>query len=117
MAKLLFVDDEAHLRKLYLEFFTREGYEVVTAATGREAIQLVQKGNFELAVLDIEMNGINGLELLKELKALRSDLPIIINSAYSVYMSDFKSWLAEDYIIKSSDIKPLLTKIKKLVAV
>jgi DNA-binding response OmpR family regulator len=117
MPKILFVDDEAHLRKLYHEFFTKEGFEVVTAATGREAIQLVQKDNYDLAVLDIEMNEINGLELLKELKTLKSDLPIIINSAYSVYMSDFKSWLAEDYIIKSSDIKPLLTKIRKLVTV
>lgn len=117
MKKLLVVDDEDHIRKLYKDVFTRDGYQVETAATGEEAFRAASKSNFDLVVLDIELEETNGLELLARFKETFPDLPIILNSAYSTYKADFHTWVADGYILKSSDMKPLKEKIKELVEV
>ena len=109
MKKLLVVDDEDHIRKLYTDVFTREGYKVETAATGDEALAKAAATSFDLVILDIELEETSGLELL--------NLPVILNSAYSTYKADFHTWVADGYILKSSDITPLREKIKELVMV
>ncbi len=117
MAKVLIVDDEAHLRLLYKKVLTKDGHQVLDAATGEEALRLVEQETLDVVILDIEMGDTDGLELLKRFKALKPKLPVILNSAYSIYMADFKTWMAEDYIVKSSDIQPLLKKINEVVAI
>ncbi|MCX6826016.1 MAG: response regulator [candidate division Zixibacteria bacterium] len=117
MHRLLIVDDEDHIRKLYRDFLIREGYEVKTVASGEEALDMVATGNFDLVVLDIELEDASGLDILKQFKEKHPHLPIILNSAYSTYKSDFNTWLADAYIQKSSDIKPLKDKIKELVEI
>ncbi len=117
MKKLLVVDDEDHIRKLYSDVFTREGYQVETAATGEEALAKAAAAHFDLVVLDIELEETSGLELLKRFKESFSNLPVILNSAYSTYKADFHTWVADGYILKSSDITPLREKIKELVMI
>ena len=68
-----------------------------------------------MVVLDIKLNDMEGLEVLDEIKSFDKTIPVIINSAYSVYKSDFTSWMADDYIVKSSDISGLLGKIRELL--
>jgi len=115
MARILIVDDEEHIRRLYSEVLSRDGHQVETASNGKEALAYVQNNPVDVVVLDIEMEGESGLETLKELKAANSDIPVILNTAYTIYMSDFKTWMAEDYIVKSSDIQPLRDKINRMV--
>ncbi|UCG61701.1 MAG: response regulator [Candidatus Zixiibacteriota bacterium] len=113
--RILVIDDEDSLRVLYASELRREGYEVVVAADADQALALFSKGQFALAVVDIELPGMDGLELIGKLKRSRPATPLVINSAYGTYKADFKSWLADGYVIKSSDLEPLKAKIKELL--
>jgi DNA-binding NtrC family response regulator len=112
---ILVVDDEEHMLTLYKKEFSDEGYQVKTAKSAEEAIKIAQKGEVNLVVLDIRMEGKNGLEILSDFKRINKDLPIILNSAYSTYKSDFQSWLADAYLVKSSNLEELKKKIRELV--
>lgn len=114
MANLLVVDDEIHIRKLYQEAFSREGYNVVTAADGDSACDIIKANKIDVIILDIELSETSGLEILKKFKVENPNSAVILNSAYSVYKSDFSSWLADAYVMKSSDIKPLINTVKEL---
>ena len=113
--RILIVDDEKMIRLLYRKELNQAGYEVDTASSGAEAIKKVSQGNFGAVVLDIELPDMSGLEVLQKLREIAPETPIIINSAYTTYKSDFQSWLADDYIVKSSDLQGLKQKIKQLV--
>jgi DNA-binding response OmpR family regulator len=112
---ILVVDDEEHILRLYEKEFSEEGYQVKTAKGAEEGIKIVQKGEVELVVLDIKMEGKNGLESLSDFRRINRNLPIILNSAYSTYKSDFQSWLADAYVVKSSNLEELKRRVKELV--
>ncbi len=115
MKKILVVEDEESLRLLYQEELKNEGYEVVTVESGEEAIELLEKNDIDLVVLDIRLTGINGLEALEEMLLKNRNLKVIINTAYANYKDDFSSWLADAYLIKSSDLTELKATIKNLL--
>lgn len=112
---VLCVDDEANLLKLYEQELVAEGYQVVLASNGQEALLSLDKNEPDLLILDICLTDCDGLHLLDTIRKMRRDLPIILNSAYSSYKHDFQSWLADDYIVKSSDLKGLKLKIRELL--
>lgn len=115
MAKILIVDDEVNVRKLYSEELEGEGYETMSAATVEEAIKKVETGDPDLIVLDIKLGEESGIDCLLKIVEYRKDLPVIINSAYSVYKDNFQTWAADAYIVKSMDLGPLKAKIKELL--
>ncbi|UCE65747.1 MAG: response regulator [Candidatus Zixiibacteriota bacterium] len=115
MHSILVVEDEKHLLDLYRSEFEDVGYAVLPVATGRDAIASVRKQRPDLVILDIKLNDMEGLQVLDEIKAIDKTIPVIINSAYSVYKSDFSSWMADDYIVKSSDTSILLNKVKEII--
>jgi len=115
MQSILVVEDEQNLLELYRSEFEDVGFTVLPAASGQEAIASVKKQRPDVVVLDIKLNDMEGLKVLDEIKSIDKTIPVIINSAYSVYKSDFSSWMADDYIVKSSDISLLLNKVKELV--
>lgn len=117
MQSILVVEDEKNLLELYKSELEDVGYLVFSAGTGREAIDSVRKQRPDAVILDIKLNDMEGLEVLDEIKSIDKTIPVIINSAYSVYKSDFTSWMADDYIVKSSDISSLLEKIRELLSV
>jgi DNA-binding response OmpR family regulator len=112
---ILVVDDEEHILRLYEKELSDEGYQVKTAKGAEEAIKITQEGEVNLVILDIKMEGKNGLEVLSDFRRINKNLPIILNSAYSTYKSDFQSWLADAYLVKSSNLEELKKKIKELV--
>jgi|GEM_PF-913341 len=113
MRSILVVEDEKHLRDLYTDELEDVGFSVRPAATGREAIESVKKERPDIVVLDIMLDDMEGLEVLDEIKSIDKTIPVIINSAYSVYKSDFSSWMADDYIVKSSDLSILNEKNRR----
>jgi DNA-binding response OmpR family regulator len=115
MARLLVVDDEVYIRKLYQAEFERDGYAVATAADPVEALELMERIEPDLVILDIELEKSNGLELLNKLRQDYRGCAVILNTAYSTYKSDFQSWLADAYIMKSSDLSQLKDKVKELL--
>jgi len=116
MPRLLIVDDETYIRMLYKKEFEDDGYEISVAADIEEALEAMSENKIDLVVLDIELGNESGLSLLNRLRQEYRNCAIILNSAYSTYKSDFQSWLADAYIMKSSDLKPLKEKVKCLLA-
>jgi two-component system response regulator (stage 0 sporulation protein F) len=115
-ASILVVDDEDHILKLYQKELTEEGYQVKTATSGEEALQMARTESPDLVVLDIRLQDQNGLEILGGLRKVQEGTPIILNSAYSIYKNDFQSWLADAYLVKSSNLDELKEKIKELIS-
>jgi len=114
MELILLVDDDAAQRLVCHKELEREGYRVVTAADGLEAIECLKKEKVDLAVLDIRMPQMDGMEVLGKLLFLRPGLPVILYTAFDSYRDNFLSWAADAYILKSPDITELKTKIKDL---
>ena len=113
--KILVVEDEEGLRLFYEEELTSEGYEVITARNGKEAIQRLEEGSPDLIILDIVMPVMDGMEALSRILRKDRKIPIILNSSYSAYRDDFMSWAADAYVTKSTDLTELKTKIQDLL--
>ncbi|MBT1073222.1 response regulator [Pelotalea chapellei] len=116
MKRILVVDDEANIRLLYAEELAEDGYDVVTAANTAEAVEKLQQGEFDLAVLDIKLKNESGIDLLQKLVKERHDMPVVLCSAFSCYKDDFSAWLADGYIVKSGDLTELKQEIARILA-
>lgn len=116
MAQLLVVDDEANIRLLYAQELSDEGYQVVTAGSALEAVEKLQNNAFDLVVLDIKLKNESGIELLQRIVKERHNLPVILCTAFSCYKDDFSAWLADGYVVKSSDMQELKDEIKRVLA-
>ncbi len=115
MTKLLVVDDEKNIRRLYESELKREGYEVSTAESAEDALELIEDDTPDLVVLDIRLEGMDGIDCLRTIMERRRDLPVILNSAYSTYKQDFASWMADAYVVKSADLTELKAKIREVL--
>ena len=114
-ACVLFVDDEEGLLELYRSAFARLGYEVATASSLTDARERLGEGGVDLLVLDIRLTEGSGLQLLRETKSSHPGLPVILNTAYARYQDDFSSWLADAYVVKSSDLSELKRIVRNLL--
>ncbi len=115
MKKILVVEDEEGLRLLYQEELEAEGYEVITARNGKEAIQELERDRPDLIILDIVMPVMDGMEALGKIVGKDRKIPIILNTSYSGYRDDFMSWVADAYVTKSSDLEELKAKVRELL--
>src|SRR6188472_4084160 len=117
---LLIVDDEELNREGLARRLQRHDYEVVSARSGREAIELLGGRQFELVLLDIMMPGMNGLEVLKFLRRVDSlvDLPIIMVTAKgeSEDMVEALELGANDYVTKPLNFPGTLARIRTQLA-
>ncbi len=122
MGKILFVEDEHNLRRLYVEELEIEGHQVIAVDRGVEAVRVLEDTSVDLVVLDLVLPNGNdkeygsGLDYLQEMLNRRRDLKIIINSAYPDFKVDFRSWGAERFLTKSSDLTELKDTISELIA-
>ena len=112
--KILIVDDDQNILRLYKEELEDEGYTIVTASNGQEAIERFDQEDPDLVTLDILLPDIDGIKLLRQMKEKKPRLPIIMSTAYD-YRDDFAVWASEAYIVKSSDMTELKATIKKLI--
>lgn len=115
MKTILVVEDDKNQLLLYEQELSYEGYNIITAKDGMEAIKRVKEQLPDLIVLDINMPKMDGIEAMGRILSEHKKIPVIINTAYSNYKDDFMSWSANAYIIKSSDLKELKDKIKELI--
>jgi two-component system, response regulator, stage 0 sporulation protein F len=113
MKKILLVDDEEGIQLLYQEEFQDEGYEVISAFTGEEAMEKFRSEPPDLVILDIQMPGMNGIDVLRQMKMVAPQLPIILSTAYHEYKQDLCAWASEEYIVKSPDLQKLKEAVRK----
>jgi CheY-like chemotaxis protein len=111
MKKILIVDDEEVIRMLYGEELEDEGYTVITTGTGHGLVELIEREQPDLIVLDIKMAEHDGLDLLQDIRKEFYNIPVILCSAYSSYKGDLKSIAADYYVVKSADLSELKQKI------
>ncbi len=111
---ILVVDDEAISRELLREILTPEGYAVLEAQDGREALEQLEKNAVDLMITDRQMPGMDGMTLLKELKARKRKVPALMVSAYGEdsFWGEAVGLGALDYVTKP--FKP--DEVLKIVA-
>lgn len=114
--RILVVDDEKEIRDLIEIYLKNDGYEVIKASCGAEALEIVSKEDIDLLVLDIMMPGIDGMELCRLIRK-NSNIPILMLSAKSENMDKIQGILtgADDYMVKPFDPLELTVRIKALL--
>lgn len=112
---VLWADDEIDLLKPHILFLKDKGYDIITATSGDEALELVEKNNFSVVLLDENMPGLSGLETLNRLKSKHSDLPVIMitKSEEEYLMEDAIGSKISDYLIKPVNPNQILLSLKK----
>jgi DNA-binding NtrC family response regulator len=113
---ILAVDDEQNLLELLMTVLGKRGFTVKTAVNGTEALNLVEKESFQLALLDIKMGPVNGVQLLKEIKNRRPVIKVIMMTAYPT--SETRAQASQNgasaYLTKPVDLKKLVETINSL---
>ena len=113
--KILVVDDEEHQRRLYAQEFEADGYEVVEAANGREALDMAASERPDIVILDICMPGMDGIEALGRILSSEYRIPVVLNTAYGGYRENFMSWAADAYVVKSADLAELKRTVRDIL--
>jgi len=108
--RILVVDDEIQILDMYSQVFAREGYEVTTAKSAEEALEIIKKEPFWVLFLDLNLPGMNGVDLCRK---IRKQYPISIPYAVTGYaslfeLSDCRDAGFEDYFIKPANLSDLL---------
>ncbi len=115
MTTILLVEDDKNQRLLYEQELRFEGYRIRTAIDGKDALKKVKEQPPDIIIMDICMPEMGGIEAMGRIISKHKGIPIIINTAYSSYKDNYMSWIADAYIVKSSDLTELKNKIKKLL--
>ncbi len=117
MLKILTIDDHEVVRRGVKDMFTEESATFGEARTGAEALDLVRKQPWDIAVLDISLGGRSGLEVLAELKQLRPRLPVLILSMHAEEQYAVRAFKAgaSGYINKASSGEELRRAILKII--
>jgi two-component system, response regulator, stage 0 sporulation protein F len=115
LKSLLVVDDDTSVRKLYEAEFSEEGYTVDAAPGGAEALRKLEVTDYDLVILDIKMPEMDGLETLGEIMKSKRNVAVVINSAYPSFKTQFVSWNAEAYVVKSSNLDELKKTVRTVL--
>lgn len=119
MYKILVVDDEPEIVKILEEFFIKMDFEVVTAAGGEEAIEVLKSDIIiDLIVLDMKMPKIKGIDVLEKMKSLNKKIPVItltgsIDAQKHKEQFEKLGYSSNDVCYKPVDLRALLDVIKK----
>ena len=113
---ILAVDDEQNLLELLFTALGKRGFKVQTALSGTEALKLLDKESFQLALLDIKMGPVNGVQLLKEIKDRRPVIKVIMMTAYPTTETRLQASEngAAAYLTKPVDLQKLVETIHSL---
>ncbi|MBI2952409.1 response regulator [bacterium] len=106
MRRVLIVDDEAGMRHSLQRLLQSGGYEVSTAKSGERALALAKETPFDVAVMDIQMPGLSGLDAFRRLREIDPKLPVVFITAYGTSEAAMQAVElgAYDYILKPFDV-------------
>lgn len=115
--RILLVEDEAPLRETLAARLKREGYAVDTASDGEEAMFLGKEVPFDVAIIDLGLPKMTGLELIEKLRGLGQKYPILILTARASWQDKVEGLKtgADDYLVKPFHVEELLARINALM--
>ncbi len=116
--RLLLVDDEKGFVDIISKRMSKRNIEVTKAYSGTDALQALRKADFDVAVLDLKMEDMDGIEILKLFKKIVPDLAVIMLTGHGSEEAarDGINFGAFDYLTKPCDLEELVAKIKKTVS-
>jgi len=116
---ILVVDDELEFLKMIRMRLEANGFEVVTAISGDEALDKVEKYKIDAVLLDILMPGMDGIEVLRRMRKNHKDLPIFIITAFSgeERFAMANKYNASGFIVKTSDLKKEIEHITSVLRI
>ena len=117
-ATVLVVDDEPIIRDSLAEFLTKEALRVVTAATGEDALRQLAQSRFDVLICDINLPGLDGLEVLERVGRISPETFVVLITAYATVESAVEAFQkgAHDYLMKPILFHEVLGKIRRLLA-
>lgn len=113
--KILVVDDEVPICEILAQFLNKKGYEVFTAASGEEALDILSASPVDLVVTDIKMPGISGVDLLKYIKENQQSVPVLITTGFPTLDTAIEALKlgAYDYLTKPFHLEEIGEKVKR----
>ncbi len=117
MFNILVAEDDKNLRRLMCAYLDQEGYEIHTAENGLEALEVLDKQHIDLLISDIMMSGMDGYELVKELREAGYTLPILMVTAKETFEDKKKGFDlgTDDYMVKPIDMNEMLLRVSALL--
>ncbi len=118
MEKILLVDYDPNILQTYRQKFSDDGYQVILAKDGKEALKKFEAEHPELIIMEMRLPGMDGIETLTSILGKDRQAAIIINTAFPQYRENFMTWGAEAYLIKhpdSSDVRELQNKVHEVM--
>ncbi|MEF2144659.1 MAG: response regulator [Desulfovibrionaceae bacterium] len=115
--RLLLVDDETGFVEVMVKRLAKRGVDVTPALSGADAIQTLRRHDFDVAVVDLKMEDMDGIEVLSILKKMVPELPVIMLTGHGSEQAarDGKLHGAFDYLLKPCELETLLGKIRQAV--
>ncbi|PMB05058.1 DNA-binding response regulator [Fischerella thermalis CCMEE 5273] len=116
MIQVLIADDDPNIRELIRLYILREGYQVLEAADGQEAIEMMLDKKIDLAIVDIMMPNLDGWQLTEEMRSF-SDIPVLMISAKGEVADRIRGFQAgtDDYLVKPFDPQELIMRVNALL--
>ncbi|NVL90975.1 MAG: response regulator [Desulfobacterales bacterium] len=115
MPNILIVDDQACVRELFSQELLREGYRVACIGDAGSVTGHLRSSRPDLVLLDLCLDGLEGFDVLRDIKREYPDLPVIIITAYDSFMDDPRLSQADGYVIKSIHLDELKQKIGEVL--
>jgi len=118
VTKLLLVDDEEGYVSVLAKRLSKRNFQVKTALSGSEAIRILRNESFDLAVLDLKMEDMDGIEVLKIFKVMEPQMPVIILTGHGSETAarEGMEYGAFDYLVKPCDLSELVARIRQACA-
>ena len=115
--RVLLVDDEVGFADVLQKRMGKRGLVVTTATSGTDGIQILRKDDFDVAILDLKMEDMSGIEVLQIFKKMVPDLPVIMLTGHGSEKAarEGMAFGAFDYLLKPCDLEELLEKINQAV--
>ncbi|MDR0477295.1 MAG: response regulator [Desulfobulbaceae bacterium] len=117
-ANVLLIDDETDFLSVMAERMTMRGMQVATASSARDGLAKVEAGDFDVVVLDLAMPEMDGVEALKQLKAKKPDLEVILLTGHASVKQGIEAMKlgALELLEKPADMKALIARIEAIQA-
>jgi two-component system, NtrC family, response regulator AtoC len=112
---IIIIDDEPHLPHQFARYLRKHGYEVATVADGESGLEVLEKDNIDLVLLDLRLPKMSGLEVLERIRETDQELPVVMLTAYGDVQTAVAAMKlgAVDYLLKGFDLNELLLVVRR----